>query len=172
MPINFLYGSITWILLQIQPVVVNKLLPVKKLPRDESKNYIILHYDEGTSYNGTRTTLIKTGSSYHYYIQRNGNIIQLVDTKYQAGHAGISYYNGLFKMNKYSIGICLQNKPPQQYTEVQYQRLVWLIKQLQVKYPDSTSKIILGHSDIAIPRGRKKDPGNHFNWKLFREQEK
>jgi N-acetyl-anhydromuramyl-L-alanine amidase AmpD len=172
MPINFLYGSITWILLQIQPVVVNKLLPVKKLPRDESKNYIILHYDEGTSYNGTRTTLIKTGSSYHYYIQRNGNIIQLVDTKYQAGHAGISYYNGLFKMNKYSIGICLQNKPPQQYTEVQYQRLVWLIKQLQVKYPDSTSKIILGHSDIAIPRGRKKDPGNHFNWKFFREQEK
>ncbi len=168
MPINFLYGSIMWTLFQTQPVVVNKPLPVKKLPRDESKNYIILHYDEGNSYSGTRAALIKKGSSYHYYIQRNGNIIRLVDTKYQAGHAGISYYKGLFKVNKYSIGICLQNNPPQQYTDIQYQSLSWLIKQLQAKYPDSTSKIILGHSDIAIPRGRKKDPGNHFDWNKLR----
>lgn len=160
MLINFLHGSI----LLLQPLIINKPLPVKPLPRDETKNYIILHYDEGTSYSGTRSALIKKGSSYHYYIQRNGNIIRFVDTKYQAGHAGISYYKGLFKINKYSIGICLQNNPPQNYTNVQYERLAWLIQQLQHKYPDSTSKIILGHSDIAIPRGRKKDPGTHFDW--------
>lgn len=164
MLINFFHGSMLLVALQLPPMVVDKPLPVEKKIRDQTKNYIVLHYDDGSTYKGTRSALIKKGSSYHYYIQRNGTIIKLLDTKYQAGHAGISYYNGLFKLNKYSIAICLQNSPPQRYTAEQYKQLAWLIKQLQYKYKDGTSRIILGHSDIAMPRGRKRDPGNHFNW--------
>lgn len=148
----------------LAPTLLNKPLPSKKTVRSTTINYIVLHYDDGGSYKSTRRTLIKKRNSYHYYIQRDGTIIKLIDPKYEASHAGISYYKGKFRLNKYSIGICLQNDPPEAYTEKQYNSAGWLIKQLQSRYNDSTSKVIIGHSDIAFPRGRKIDPGKHFDW--------
>jgi len=151
-------------LLQI-PLLLNKPIPHKKEYRDTSLNYIILHSDEGSSYSGTRSALIKKRNGYHYYIQRNGTIIKMIDPKYKASHAGLSFYKGKVRMNNYSIGIAFQNTYKQYYTEEQYHSAAWLIKTLQKRYPDSTSKVILGHSDIAFPRGRKRDPGNNFDWK-------
>lgn len=158
------------------PVITTDIIPGKYSIRDTSVNYIILHYDDGKSYSSARNYLIKKGNSYHYYIKRSGTIVKLLDTKYEAGHAGLSFYKKYIRMNRYTIGICLQNKPPQKYTNEQYRSLTWLIHELQRKYTDSTAKIILGHSQIAIPRGRKKDPGKHFDWKklhvLLRHKEK
>lgn len=157
---------IATLLLQIN--VVNNILPGKHDLRDTSMNYIVLHYDESKSYSGTRRFLLLKGNSYHYYVKRDGTIVKLLDPKYKANHAGLSYYNKLFNMNNYSIGICLQNKAPQRYTKNQYKSLSWLILELQKRYDDSTSRVILGHSDIAFPRGRKKDPGKHFSWIYLR----
>lgn len=158
------------------PTITTDILPGKHSLRDTTVNYIVLHYDDGKSYKSVRQFLIKKGNSYHYYIKRDGTIVKLLDTKYEAGHAGLSFYKKYVRMNRYTIGICLQNKPPQQYTKEQYISAAWLIRQLQKKYTDSTARIILGHSEIAIPRGRKKDPGKHFNWKklhaLIRHKEK
>ena len=148
----------------IAPTLLNKPLSVKKTVRGHI-NYIVLHYDDGGSYKSTRRYLNKKGKSYHYYIQRDGTIIKLIDPKYEASHAGVSFYKGKIRLNKYSIGICLQNAPPEAYTEKQYNSAGWLIKQLQSRYKDSTSKIVIGHSDIAFPRGRKVDTGKHFKWK-------
>jgi N-acetyl-anhydromuramyl-L-alanine amidase AmpD len=152
----------------LAPAVLNKPLRSEKKIRSTTANYIVLHYDEGGSYKSTRRALIKKGNSYHYYIQRDGTIIKLIDPKYEAAHAGISYYKGKVRLNKYSIGICLQNDPPQTYTEKQYSSAAWLINELQHRYKDSTTKVLLGHSDIAFPRGRKVDPGEHFNWEKLR----
>lgn len=146
------------------PLLLNKPIPHKKEYRDTSWNYIVLHSDEGNGYDGTRRALIKKRNGYHYYIQRNGTIIKMIDPKYKASHAGVSYYKGKIRMNNYSIGIAFQNKN-QEFTESQYVSAAWLISELQDRYPDSTSRSILGHSDIAIPRGRKKDPGKRFDWK-------
>lgn len=157
---------ITTLLMQIN--VVTNILPGKHELRDTSVNYIVLHYDEGKSYTGTRSSLIRKGNSYHYYVKRDGTVVKLLDPKYKANHAGISYYKKKFGLNMYSIGICLQNKPPQQYTSAQYKSLRWLILDLQKRYNDSTTRIILGHSDVALPRGRKKDPGKHFSWMHLR----
>ena len=152
----------------LAPTLLHKPLRSEKKIRSTAANYIVLHYDEGGSYKSTRRALIKKGNSYHYYIQRDGTIIKLIDPKYEASHAGISYYKKKVRLNKYSIGICLQNNPPEAYTEQQYNSAAWLIKQLQSRYKDSTSKVIIGHSDIAFPRGRKIDPGQHFDWeKLY-----
>ena len=152
-----------------QPTIINKPLPVKKRQRDTTKNYIVLHYDDGNSYKATRRTLIRHGNSYHYFIHRDGSIVRLLDPKYEAGHAGISYYNGMFRMNHYSIAICLQNDSKQLYSEKQYENLAWLIKEIQKRYTDSTAQVVIGHSDIAIPRGRKIDPGEHFDWNKLNE---
>ena len=159
-------------LLQItEPTVLDKPIRMPyKMKRDTTKNFIVLHYDDSDSYLGTRKWLIKKRNSYHYYIQRSGVIVKMVDPKYQANHAGASLWRSYLRMNKYSIGICLENKPPQLYTEKQYNSLAWLIKVLQSRFKDkdSTARTILGHGDIATPRGRKQDPGEHFDWgKLY-----
>jgi len=160
------------VLLQLaEPTVIHRPMPrsTSKI-RDTSRNFIVLHYDESDSYLGTRRWLIKKRNSYHYYIERSGRIIKLVDPKYEANHAGASLWRTYLRMNRYSIGICLQNKVPQEYTDVQYKSLAWLIKVMQSRFKDkdSTAYVILGHSDVAIPRGRKHDPGEHFEWnKLY-----
>jgi N-acetyl-anhydromuramyl-L-alanine amidase AmpD len=148
----------------VAPLMINKPIPDEHELRDTSVNYIILHYDEGGDYKIARRTLIRRHANYHYFIKRDGTIVKMLDPRYQGSHAGLSYYNGYFHLNKYTISICLENKPPQLYTPAQYTSTAWLIKSLQSRYPDSTSHIILGHSDIAWPRGRKKDPGEHFDW--------
>lgn len=152
-------------LLQLQaPIVLNKPLPVKREIRDSSANFIVLHYDDGNSYSIARRTLIRRKLSYHYYVQRDGKIIKMVDPKYRASHVGLSYYKGYVRLNKYSIGICLQNNSKQSYTEEQYKSTAWLVNQLQTRYNDSTSAHVIGHSDVALPFGRKIDPGELFDW--------
>ncbi len=160
---------ITMLLLQLQAptVIVNPIPHDRKLR--SSSNYIVLHSDEGSGYKETRRFLIRKGNSYHYYVKRSGDIVKLIDPKYKASHAGISYYDGKFRMNNHSIGIALQNDTKQAYTDKQYTSLAWLIQTLQSRYKDTTSRIILRHSDIALPRGRKNDPGNHFSMVRLKE---
>lgn len=151
------------------PTILDRPLPIRSLTiRDTTVNYIVLHNDGGTAgYNTARRTLIRRGLSYHYYIQANGTIIKLLDPKYEASHVGLSYWNGMFRINRYSIGICLENGINRPYTIHQYNSLTWLILSLQERFPDSTSRTIVGHSDVATPLGRKHDPGQFFDYQLL-----
>ena len=47
--------------------------------------------------------------SSHYLIGRDGRIINLVDEKYRAWHAGVSEWKGIDNLNNNSIGIELEN---------------------------------------------------------------
>jgi N-acetyl-anhydromuramyl-L-alanine amidase AmpD len=136
--------------------------------RDTTYNFIVIHNDDAGNYDIARKTLIQRKLSYHYYIRRNGQIIELLEPQYAASHVGYSYWNGLVRMNRYTIGICLENKPPQEYVNEQYIALSRLILMLQGRYPDSTSRVIVGHENVAIPFGRKHDPGQQFNWAYLR----
>lgn len=162
-----MYNLLLWFQLVV-PTITNHPLPIKRELRDSTVNFIVLHYDDGDSYDVARRTLIRRGLSYHYYIRRDGRIVQMVDPKYKASHAGLSYFRGYIRLNNYSIGICLQNNSRQTYTEVQYNSLSYLVSQLQRRYMDSTSQVIIGHDEIAFPPGRKRDPGRLFNWTIFR----
>lgn len=163
----------TFLLLQLsvaQPKIIHHPLPIKKKEyRDTTKNYIIIHNDGGPNgYKIARQTLIKRRLSYHYYIKRDGTIVKLLDPKYTASHVGYSVWKGIFRINQYSIGICLENGITQPYTQKQYNSTAWLITQLQKRYPDNTTKTIVGHSDVALPFGRKSDPGPNFQWNKLR----
>jgi len=150
-----------------QPTIVRQLFP-PKTARDTTANLIVIHYDSGNSSSAIIRYLRRTNKSYHYYIERNGRIINLVNPKQMAGHAGVSRWGTLSSLNFSSIGICLQNIPPQRYTDAQYVSLVFLVRQLQKRWPDITMDRIVGHEDVAYPRGRKRDPGKMFDWVLFR----
>lgn len=148
------------------PRMITRPLPMKKLEyRDTTKNYIIIHNDGGPNgYSVARRTLIRRRLSYHYYIKTDGTIIKLLDPKYKASHVGYSLWNGLININRYSIGICLENGITRPYTDKQYKTTAWLINDLRKRYTDSSTYTVVGHSDVALPFGRKHDPGPNFDW--------
>lgn len=153
-----------------QPPITKVFLP-KTNPRDTSANYIVIHNDGGNlNYKATRLVLRLRGLSYHYFIARNGKIYQFMDITRIAKHAGVSEWHGLTGWNVFSIAICLQGTSYTNYTKSQYASLTTLVKYINIRYPDSKDKPILGHSDIAVPHGRKDDPSEHFElWRIFND---
>ena len=110
----------------------------------------------------------KSKVSSHYFIKRNGEILNLVPELYVAWHAGISSWRKYKSLNQHSIGIEISN-PGHNYkyktfSQRQIKSILNLSKYLIKKYKIK-SKSILGHSDIAP--NRKKDPGEKFPWKQF-----
>ncbi|MCP5364006.1 MAG: N-acetylmuramoyl-L-alanine amidase [Hyphomicrobiales bacterium] len=73
--------------------------------------YLVIHYTAGRSLQGSVQWLSSNGSgaSAHLVIGRNGDIVQLVPFNKVALHAGRSRWRGLEGLNRYSIGIELDN---------------------------------------------------------------
>lgn len=103
--------------------------------------------------------------SAHCVIRRDGLIEQYVPFEQRAWHAGISSFDGVEGCNDFSIGIELEGTDCTAYSEPQYDALVKVTKQIQMRYPLITTKRIVGHSDIAP--GRKTDPGSGFDWPYY-----
>jgi len=139
-------------------------------PKRLKKNikYIIIHYtgmkNELSALN--RLTDFKSKVSAHYFIKKNGKILNLVPDLYEAWHAGKSNWKNIQSLNRYSIGIEIQNSGHKNFYEKfsnkQMSSVKKLLRFLTKRYKVSY-KNILGHSDIAP--SRKKDPGEKFPWK-------
>jgi N-acetyl-anhydromuramoyl-L-alanine amidase len=106
--------------------------------------------------------LVGVKVSSHFFLRRNGKLIQFVDCDKRAWHAGVSSFLGAERCNDFSIGIEIEGSSDYPYTKKQYQRLAKLTKLLCRFYP---LKYVAGHSDIAPTR--KQDPGPHFDWSAF-----
>ena len=104
--------------------------------------------------------------SAHLLIRRCGEVVQFVDLRQRAWHAGRSCYGGRDNCNDFSIGIELEGTDDEAYTEVQYEALTAVSRALLAHYPGMSNSRIVGHSDIAP--GRKTDPGPAFNWNKYR----
>lgn len=97
--------------------------------------------------------------SAHFFIRRDGEVIQLVSCLERAWHAGVSCWQGRDRCNDFSLGIELEGDDDTPFTAEQYRSLNRLIAALRGRYP---IKAIVGHADIAP--GRKTDPGPWFDW--------
>jgi len=104
-------------------------------------------------------TIAQQHVSAHFFIRRDGSLVQFVACAQRAWHAGVSAWCGRAQCNDYSIGIELEGTDDVRYTAAQYQALARLIRALRRRYPIDA---IAGHEDIAP--GRKTDPGPAFNW--------
>ncbi len=142
-----------------------------KNPRSLKKiTYLIFHYTGMVSEKKAIKRLTSKNSkvSCHYFIRRNGEIINMVPDKFIAWHAGLSCWKNHKNLNDKSIGIEIQNSGHsgkyEKFSDKQIKSLLFLSKVLKVKY-NIKSKNFLGHSDIA-PK-RKKDPGEKFPWKYL-----
>ena len=105
--------------------------------------------------------------SSHYFIDRQGEIIEFVPPEYAAWHAGESSFEGRTNCNLFSIGIELEGDISISFTDQQYESLIELCHLLMERYPSIRPERIVGHSDIAPHR--KKDPGPLFSWERLRE---
>ncbi|MDA0237685.1 MAG: 1,6-anhydro-N-acetylmuramyl-L-alanine amidase AmpD [Proteobacteria bacterium] len=99
--------------------------------------------------------------STHFLIDRVGCITQFVSCLHRAWHAGESRWRGELNCNNYSIGIELEGTETDDFELRQYVSLRKLCQSLVVSYP---IEACVGHSHIALPMGRKKDPGVGFDW--------
>jgi len=108
--------------------------------------------------------------SAHFLVDRQGRVTQFVATGRAAYHAGASRWRGREGCNGFSIGIELIGDASHDFTARQYATLARLCRDLMRAHPRITPGRIVGHSQIAWPRGRKKDPGPRFDWRrLHRE---
>lgn len=105
--------------------------------------------------------------SAHLFIKRTGDVVQFVNFNDRAWHAGVSSFKGREGCNDFSIGIELEGTDDLAYEDVQYQVLAVISCLIEESYPALSEESTLGHSDIAP--GRKTDPGDSFDWGLYRQ---
>ncbi len=102
--------------------------------------------------------------SSHFFIRRDGRVLQYVAANARAWHAGRSEFCGREKCNDFSIGIELEGTDDTPFEAAQYEALAVLTLALQQRYPLAD---VLGHEHIAP--GRKTDPGVWFDWSHYQQ---
>ncbi len=163
-----------------------------------SHEAIIIHYTASSNAVAAAEYLAnpKKNVSAHIVIARNGSIHQIVPFNIQAWHAGRSNLGHLINLNRYSIGIELDNagklhKENDQYVswfgkiyepdevhihnpgpaetywhKFQVEQLHALVELIKSLKEQYDIKTILGHNDITK---RKVDPGPAFPMQEIRE---
>jgi AmpD protein len=97
--------------------------------------------------------------SAHFFVRRDGRVVQFVSCDERAWHAGTSRWRGRERCNDYSIGIELEGLEGERFEAAQYRSLVRLLQSLSRRYP---LRDVTGHEHVAP--GRKGDPGARFAW--------
>lgn len=105
-------------------------------------------------------TIADVQVSAHFFLRRDGEVVQFVSGDARAWHAGLSAWQGRGNCNDYSIGIELEGSDSQSFAPQQYQSLWPLLQAICTAYPITA---MAGHEHVAP--GRKTDPGPHFDWR-------
>lgn len=103
--------------------------------------------------------------SSHFFIRRDGELVQFVDADTRAWHAGASHWRGREQCNDDSIGVELEGLEGERFEITQYETLVRLCEALLTRYPIAH---VAGHEHIAP--GRKLDPGPGFDWARLQQK--
>ncbi|WP_225413614.1 peptidoglycan recognition protein family protein [Stigmatella hybrida] len=129
---------------------------------------IVMHHTASNNGAGDLAHMRNPASevSAHYMVDRDGKIYQLVNDSKRAWHAGKGELHGVpTDVNGRSIGIEIVNdgsgKTP--FTEAQYKALHQLVGYLKQEHNVPTKNVV-GHKDVAVPKGRKSDPAPNFDW--------
>jgi AmpD protein len=100
--------------------------------------------------------------SAHFFVRRDGRLLQFVPVQRRAWHAGASRWRGAGRCNDYSVGVELEGTEDARFADAQYRCLGALARALLARLP---LRACAAHSDVAP--GRKNDPGAHFDWARF-----
>lgn len=124
----------------------------------------MIHYTAMTSARAALDRLCDPAAevSAHYLVGGDGTLWQMVREEDRAWHAGAGSWQGQGDINSRSIGIELDNRGDQPFSEPQMARLESLLAGILSRWGIAADGVI-GHSDMAP--GRKQDPGRRFDWR-------
>ena len=136
---------------------------------DRKPNFVLIHHTSDDSVDQALRTLANPARrvSAHYLVGRNGTIIQLVDERARAWHAGRSKWGADTDLNSASLGIELDNNGREPFSDAQIAALLRLLADIKERYHIPAANF-LAHADVA-PR-RKTDPSRYFPWKTLAER--
>lgn len=98
----------------------------------------------------------ESGVSYHYMIDMNGDIYEIVDPTRRAWHAGVSLFNGRNDCNSFMIGIAFGGNTNQRdLTMNEHESARNLVRYLQGIFPAITPDRVTDHRSVSP--GRKDD---------------
>jgi len=168
-----------------QPVVEDELVEFIPSPnfssrRNHNIDMIVIHYTGANRIASTLDWFQRKESqvSSHYIIGRDGRTVQMVQDEQKAWHAGYSYWDGGYNLNKNSIGIELVGTDGIEFTNYQYESLISLCFNLINKHEIPLTRIV-GHEHISGYKvetalnakgyhcSYKVDPGEKFDWTFF-----
>ena len=149
------------------PLITQPALTIRQewSPNFDSRrpNLVVIHHTTDDSLDESLATLSSPERkvSAHYLIGRDGQIIQLVDEKDRAWHAGVSWWGGDSDVNSSSIGIELDNNGYEPFAVIQIEALLILLADIQQRYSIPVANFV-AHADVAPTR--KTDPSGFFPW--------
>jgi len=138
-------------------------------PKLSKKNAIVVHDTGGKTIQSTIGWFLQEESkvSSHYLIGKEGEIYHLVPDEYIAWHAGTSVLHGESQVNNFALGIeIVDDSDSDPYPDPQMVSLIELCERLCVDNKIPLNRVV-GHQHVAIPSGRKVDPGKDFPWYEF-----
>lgn len=131
-------------------------------PQGTAIDMIVLHTGEGSKQSDLRTLCnaavpMADRVSAHFYVDRLGQVYQLVDPKYEAWHAGASSWLGRdsLAIRRASIGIESEHKAGQTWPSIQRAAYADLCRYLISRYPIQP-QLVVAHRWIAP--ARRSDP--------------
>lgn len=148
---------------------------------------IVLHYtvqDFKNVYRNFQNNIKNDKAAASYLINTNGDIYKFAEDNKIVRHAGVSFWNRRHNVNQYSVGIELINFGHSEtdlgggtkvkgsdefwysFSREQINSTIKLVESLITKYNIKPYNIV-GHADIAVPSGRKEDPGIFFPWEAL-----
>ncbi|MGN6527352.1 MAG: 1,6-anhydro-N-acetylmuramyl-L-alanine amidase AmpD [Burkholderiaceae bacterium] len=97
--------------------------------------------------------------SAHFFVRRDGEVLQFVSIVDRAWHAGRSSWDGREACNDFSIGVELEGLEGERFEAAQYDALARLLPAID---RERSIRHVVGHEHVAP--GRKGDPGAGFDW--------
>jgi N-acetylmuramoyl-L-alanine amidase len=132
---------------------------------------IVLHADAAPTVASSLSWILSKQSrvSYHYLLGRLGDVYECVAPERRAWHAGVSSFLGRANCNDYSIGVSFGNLSDglEPYRDDQLEAGIQLCVDLMLQWPAITVERITTHAAVALPAGRKSDPGRCFPFQDF-----
>ncbi|WP_341754707.1 N-acetylmuramoyl-L-alanine amidase [Candidatus Tisiphia endosymbiont of Dioctria rufipes] len=130
---------------------------------------VVLTYSVGNTLNSAIDTLQYNGTSVHYIIDKEPNDKEEQQYQYhndlesKAFYAGKSSWKGQEKVNDFGIGIMFINDAKSAFTESQINKVIKLLEDITVRYPNLNLKEnLVGLGEVAA---RHVAPGKFFPWK-------
>ena len=138
-------------------------LPPGQYGGDEVERFFLNQLDHAAHpyFDGLRGLQV----SAHFFIGRDGELVQFVSCNRRAWHAGASHWQGRDNCNDWSVGIELEGLEGETFAEPQYMALVRLLRALRQRHPIGQ---VVGHEHVAPVR--KGDPGAGFDWLWLRRR--